>query len=361
MFGGSSPLNTIFYIFWYKKHKMDNDLKSQVLAALEKTVEQAGGKKFHAGYVFNFIHEKNVETIDAITTLSKPIRQRLIDDGYVIDNLKLVETFTDEDGTSKYIFETFDGYHLETVLLNDDGRNTLCISSQVGCRMNCTFCATAKVGFKRSLTAGEIVDQVYKVWPLAGKISNVVYMGMGEPFDNFENVIKSALILNHEKGKNIGARHITISTCGITDRILEFARLGFQFRLAISLHSADEQTRETIMPVSRKWPLKDIICSLKGYTRMTGRRVTFEYCMIEGINDRGPDADALAKLIKPIKCNLNLIEYNEHPGCGFKASSQETIKDFQRMMTERGFEAHTRFKRGVNINAACGQLGLLGG
>ena len=341
---------------------MDNDLKSKLPASLEQAVINSGGKKFHAGYIFSFIHEKNVETIDEITTLSKPIRQKLIDDGYEIDNLKLIETWTDEDGTAKYLFETFDGYRIETVLLNDDGRNTLCISSQVGCRMNCTFCATAKVGFKRNLSAGEIVDQVYKVWPLAGgKISNIVYMGMGEPFDNFDNVITSALILNHEKGRNIGARHITISTCGITDRILEFARLGYQFRLAVSLHSANEKIREKIMPVSRKWPIKDIICSLKGYTRMTGRRVTFEYCMIDGVNDSGPDADALAKLIKPIKCNINLIEYNEHPGCDFKASSQQTIKHFQQMMIDRGFEAHTRFKRGVNIKAACGQLGLLGG
>lgn len=340
---------------------MDNDLKSKLPLELEQTVVEAGGKKFHAGYVFNFIHEKNVETIDQITTLSKPIRQKLIDEGFTISNLKLIESFDDEDGTSKYLFETFDGYRIETVLLNDEGRNTLCISSQVGCRMGCKFCATAKLGFRRNLSAGEIVDQVYKVWPLAGKISNVVYMGMGEPFDNFNNVIASAQILNHEKGKNIGARHITISTCGITDRILEFARLGFQFRLAVSLHSADEKTREMIMPVSRKWPIKDIMCSLKGYTRMTGRRVTFEYCMIDGVNDSGPDADALAKLIKPIKCNVNLIEYNEHPGSDFKASSQEQIKHFQQMMIDRGFEAHTRFKRGVSINAACGQLGLLGG
>ena len=340
---------------------MEKDLKSLLIKDLQEIIVACGGKKFHAGYVFDFIHQKDAEDFEQITPIAKSLRERLAEEGWVIGSLKLVESYKDDDGTAKYVFETFDGYHIETVLLSDDGRHTLCISSQVGCRMGCGFCATAKLGFRRNLSASEILDQVYKVWQEAGKINNVVYMGMGEPFDNYENVINSARILNHPRGRNIGARHITISTCGIPERIHDFTSVDEQFRLAVSLHSAVDQERSRIMPVNKKYPVKKVVAAARTYNHVTQRRVTFEYCMIKDLNDSVHDAVELSRLLKGIKCNINLIEYNEHPGSDLEASSHKTILEFQKSLTDKGFETHTRFKRGKNIKAACGQLGLLGG
>ena len=338
---------------------MTKDLKSLPLYQLEDAVISCGGKKFHSDYIFSFIHTKDAASLDEITPVPKSLREKLAEEGFLINNLKLAESFTDDDGTEKYVFETFDFYKIETVLLTDDDRRTLCISSQVGCRMGCEFCATAKLGFRRDLTAGEILDQVYQVSKVAGKINNIVYMGMGEPFDNYENTITSAKLLNHPKGRNIGARHITISTCGITERILDFAGVEEQFRLAVSLHAANEGDRSQIMPCSRKNPLKEILSAVRSYNKVSLRRVTFEYCMIKDFNDSMAAAAQLAKVLKGIKCNINLIEYNEHPGCKLQASSHSAILKFQKHLIANGFETHTRFKRGRNIKAACGQLGLL--
>lgn len=341
---------------------MDNkDLKSLSHKQLIEAVEQAGGKKFHADYILDFLHNKNTKSLNEITTISKSLRGKLEDDGYYISALELVETYFDDDGTTKYIFKTFDSCRIETVLLEDNNRLTICISSQIGCKMGCKFCATAKIGFKRNLSAGEIVDQVYKVSDLAGKISNVVFMGMGEPFDNYDNTITAAYLLNNPKGRNIGARHITISTCGIPEKISAFAAIGEQFRLAISLHSATDKLRSSLMPCNNKWNTADIIKALKEYYTITRRRITFEYCMIAGVNDSLADAETLYNFLKPVKCNVNLIEYNPHPKCNYKPSKKENINKFQKFLSDKGIETHTRFRRGVNIKAACGQLGLLGG
>lgn len=344
---------------------MDKDLKNKTIAELEEIAVGYGQKKFIGRNIFSFIHQHNASDIINFTTLSKQFRELLVQNGYYISQLNTVEVFADPDGTKKYLFELSDGTRIETVELLDEGRRTLCISTQVGCRMNCQFCATARLRFTRNLTAGEIVDQVIQVekaekdmgkMPMP-RISNVVYMGMGEPFDNYDETIKSVRMLNSPAGKNIGIRHITISTAGIIPGIEQLAKEGMQVRLAISLHAVRDHIREKIMRITKKYPIAPLLDAVKDYQRKTTRRVTFEYVMIKDLNDSAIDARALSKLLTGIKANINLIEYNPHDGCDFAPSNRKTIKAFQQILADAGWEVVTRFKRGQQIKAACGQLG----
>lgn len=339
---------------------MDKDLKNKTVGQLEDLIEQLGHKKYLARYIFSFIHAKDAAKIDDITPLPKALRLQLKEMGFHISRLATVETFTDPDGTVKFLFETSDGVRFESVLLVDGAdrqRRTLCISCQAGCRMACRFCATAHLKFRRNLTAGEIADQVNLASRHFGRISNVVYMGMGEPFDNYDEVIRSVHILNDRNGKCIGQRHITISTCGIIEGIDRFAEEGLQVRLAISLHAATDNVRAKVMAIARKYPLDALMESIRRYQQKTNRRVTFEYCMIAGLNDSTDDARAIASLIKPLKASVNLIEYNPHPKCRFQASGKDKIEAFRDILTQAGFETVVRYKRGRQIKAACGQLG----
>ncbi|MDO8303972.1 MAG: 23S rRNA (adenine(2503)-C(2))-methyltransferase RlmN [Sedimentisphaerales bacterium] len=336
---------------------MEKDLKNKTIVELEDIAVAYEQKKFIARNMFSFIHQHNANDIDQFTTLSKQFRAFLKRDGYHLSQLKTVEVFADPDGTKKYLFELGDGTRIETVELLDEGRRTLCISTQVGCRMNCQFCATARLRFTRNLTAAEIVDQVIQVEKASGKINNIVYMGMGEPFDNYDETIKSVRMLNSSAGKNIGIRHITISTAGVIPGIEQLAEEGMQVRLAISLHAVRDHVREKIMRITKKYPLKPLLEAIMDYQRKTKRRVTFEYVMINGLNDSVADARALTKQLAPIKANINLIEYNPHEGCDFAPSSKKTIKAFQRILADADYEVVIRFKRGQHIKAACGQLG----
>ncbi|MFH1614670.1 MAG: 23S rRNA (adenine(2503)-C(2))-methyltransferase RlmN [Planctomycetota bacterium] len=333
------------------------DLKNNTLTELQSVVESLDCKKYLAGYIFSFIHVKGVNVIDDITPLPRALRKKLVDAGFYISALKTLETFTDPDGTAKFLFEMGDGNRIETVLMVDSERKTLCLSTQAGCKMNCAFCATGKLKFKRNLTAGEIVDQVIAISRQQGKINNVVYMGMGEPMDNYQAVMKSVHILNDPAGLDIGARHITISTCGILQGIEKLAEEKLQIRLAVSLNAANDSTRSKLMAINNTYPLPALIKAIKTYQRRTGRRVTFEYIMINGLNDSSEDAQKLCRLIKDIKANINLIEYNPHTGCEFSASPRDKIKVFRDVLSESGREVHIRYKRGRNIKAACGQLG----
>lgn len=336
---------------------MDKDLKNKSISELEQIIAAYQHKKFLAKNIFSFIHQHNRSDIDQLTTLPKLLRQQMKQDGFFISELKTVEIFSDPDGTKKYLFELGDSTRIETVELFDDERRTLCISTQVGCRMGCQFCATARLHFTRNLTAGEIVDQVIQIEKAGGRINNVVYMGMGEPFDNYHEVIKSVRMLNSAAGKNIGIRHITISTAGIIPGIEDLANEGMQVRLAISLHAVRDHIREKIMRISKKYPLAPMLAAVREYQAKTKRRVTFEYVMINGVNDSAADARALSKLIMGIKANINLIEYNPHDGCDFAPSDRITIKAFAQILSDAGWEVATRFKRGQHIKAACGQLG----
>ncbi len=340
---------------------MGKDLTNKTVGELGAVVGDLGGKSYFGGYIFSFIHTRDVVDISEITPLPKVFRGRLVEEGYYIGRLGLVDRLEDPDGTVKFVFELHDGPRVETVLMRGaegSDRNTLCISCQAGCRMGCSFCATGKLKFGRNLTAGEIVDQVNYVWANCGRISNVVYMGMGEPMDNYDEVLRSVRILNDKNGKNIGQRRITISTCGVTGGIERLAGEGLQVRLGVSLHAATDETRKRIMPIAGRYPLVKLIGSTRKYQRVTGRRVTFEYCMIKGINDSNADAAGVVKLIGSLKANVNLIEYNSHKGCSFSPSDRARIHRFRDILTGDGIETVIRYKRGRSINAACGQLGL---
>jgi len=336
---------------------MDKDLKNKTLSELEKLVIDLGQKKYQARYIFSFIHALDVPDISQITPLAKDFRKQLTDNGFYISKLNTVETFNDPDGTVKYLFELPDRCRIETVLLFDDQRKTLCVSTQAGCVMNCVFCATGKLKFRRNLTAAEIADQVNTVQSKDSKISNVVFMGMGEPMENYDSVIKAVRILNHPQGKNIGIRHLTVSTCGIIPGILKLAQEDIHPRLAISLNAPTNILRSKLMPSNKKYPLEKLLKAVSTYQNITELRVTFEYILIDGLNDTVLYAQMLARLLRGYKCNINLIEYNPHRATTFAASDRAAMKRFAAVLENAGIETTIRLKKGQQINAACGQLG----
>jgi 23S rRNA (adenine2503-C2)-methyltransferase len=336
---------------------MSRDLKDKTLGELEQIVESLGGKKYLAGYIFHFIHTKDAEEISQITPLSKAFREQLAGQGYYISRLSVLNRLTDKDATAKYAFVLGDGGRIETVLLLDGKRKTLCVSTQVGCAMGCAFCATGKLEFTRNLTAGEIVDQLNTVQKDAGRISNVVYMGMGEPLANYAAVIKSIGILNHPKGKNIGIRHITVSTCGLVPAIRKLVSEDLLPRLAVSLNAPTDELRTKLMPINAKYPIADLMAAVRFYQNRTRQRVTFEYVLIKSLNDSAGHAKMLARLLKGLACNVNLIEHNPYPTCKYAGSGSASIREFAAVLDDTGIETTTRFRMGRDIKAACGQLG----
>jgi 23S rRNA (adenine2503-C2)-methyltransferase len=335
---------------------MSKDLKDKTLDELEGIVDGLGQKKYLAGYIFKFIHAQNGYNLSAISTLSKAFRTQLAEQGFFISRLKVVEGLNDPDGSAKFLFELSDGERVEAVLLPEDKRRTLCVSTQVGCAMGCGFCATAKVPLRRSLTAGEIVEQVNLAQQQAGEITNLVYMGMGEPLLNYDAVMKSIRILNHPEGKGIGIRHITISTCGIAPEIRRLAREDIHPRLAISLNAPTDTLRSQLMPINRKYPLAEVLDAVRAYEAGTGQRVTFEYVLIDKINDSALHARLLVKLLRGIRYNVNLIEHNPFAGLEYAASSRQRIARFASALKDAGVETTVRFRMGRGIKAACGQL-----
>jgi len=342
---------------------MSKDLKDKTPGELEKIVESLGGKKYLAGYIFNFIHTKDAEEISQISPLSKSFREQLAGQGYFISRLSILDKLIDKDGTTKYAFGLSDEGRIETVLLLDGKRRTLCVSTQVGCAMGCAFCATGKLRLRRNLTAGEIVDQVNTVQKDTGRISNVVYMGMGEPLANYEAVIKSLGMLNHPKGKNIGIRHITVSTCGLAPEIRRLASEDMRPRLAVSLNAPTDALRTKLMSINTKYPIAELLKAVRFYQSKTRQRITFEYVLIKGLNDSAGHAKMLVKLLKGLACNVNLIEHNPFPKCKYAGAGSARIREFAAALDEAGIETTTRFRMGRNIKAACGQLGAdwLGG
>jgi 23S rRNA (adenine2503-C2)-methyltransferase len=335
---------------------MNRDLKDKTLEELEKVVVGLGQRNYLASYLFKFIHVQNGREIAGISTLSKAFRTQLAEQGYFISQLKIVDTLTDLDGSAKYLFELADGERMETVLLPEEERRTLCVSTQVGCPMGCAFCATGQIQFRRNLTAGEIVDQVNTVEEHAGRITNLVYMGMGEPFLNYDAVLKSIRIVNHSAGKNIGIRHITISTSGIVPGIKKLADEEIRPRLAISLSAPTDALRSKLMPITDKYPIAELLAAVRAYQAKTGQRVTFEYVLIDKVNDSVTHAHLLVKLLRGLMYNVNLIEHNPFSGCEFTGSSRERIQRFASALKDAGVETTIRFRMGRRIKAACGQL-----
>jgi 23S rRNA (adenine2503-C2)-methyltransferase len=348
---------------------VEKDLKSKTVVQLERLVVGLGQPKYIAGYIFSAIQARGITDISAITTLSKSFRAKLVEEGYYISKLEVVDKLTDPDGTVKHVFGLPDGGRIEAVLLFDDDRRTLCVSTQVGCAMGCVFCATGRLGLARNLTAGEIVDQVNLVEidtrcaildarsSIAHRVSNVVFMGMGEPLANFDAVLDAVRILNNSAGRNIGIRHLTISTCGLIEGIERLAEEDIQPRLAISLNAPTDAIRRKLMPIAKKYPMDRLFAAIGRYQRTTRNRVTFEYCLIKGVNDTGLHARMLVKRLRGVMCNVNLIEYNTHEGCNLKPAGREAIKRFAGVLKDAGIETTIRLKMGQTINAACGQLG----
>ncbi len=314
-------------------------------------------KKYYATELFSWLYDKNkrITSFDEATNLKKETREKLKND-FIISNIEIVTVESAKD-VRKYLFKLNDNEHIEAVLMNHDYGNSLCISSQVGCNMGCKFCESGRRKKVRNLTTGEMVEQILKVESDSNlRISHVVIMGIGEPFDNYDNICNFIKIINHSKGLNIGARHITVSTCGLVPKILDFANFPYQVNLAISLHAPNDELRKEIMPIAKAYPLKDLMNAIKIYLEKTNRRVTFEYIMLNGVNDSIDNALELANLLKGINAYVNLIPYNETEALQFKRSNPLTIAKFYDILKKNNITVTIRREFGGTISAACGQL-----
>ena len=334
-----------------KTYLPDMDIKE-----LEKFLKAMGQQKFRAKQIFSWI-ARGAQNFDEMTDLSKQLREELKLSATVSGlniRRKLVSAI---DGTAKYLFELQDGNIIESVLMEYVHGFTACISSQIGCKMGCSFCASTIAGFRRDLSAGEMLEQILAIQRDNGvKIGNVVIMGIGEPFDNYDNVMKFLRLANDPEGLNIGQRHMTVSTCGLVPRILQFTDENTQVNLAISLHAPNDEIRAGIMPVGRKYSIDKIIEACKIYTEKTKRRITFEYALIEGVNDSPENAAELASRLRGMLCHINLIPVNTVKGTGYQQSGRRHIEEFSRLLLKRGLETTIRRELGSDINAACGQL-----
>ena len=322
---------------------------------LIKEFEAAGYKKFMATQVFEWIYDKKEYDFDKFTNINLQNREYL-KNNYSIDFIKIEKVEEDTD-VKKFLFRLLDGQKIEAVLMYHDYGNSICVSSQVGCNMGCRFCESGRLKKVRNLETYEIVEQILLVEKYSKeRIDSVVIMGIGEPFDNYDNIINFIKIINDPKTLAIGARHITLSTCGIVPKIKEFMNLGIQVNLAISLHAPNDKIRNMIMPISHAYPLDVLISTLKEYIEVTGRRLTVEYVMLKGINDSLECASELADLLRGMNAYVNLIGYNETNNIEFKATSQSDIDLFYNELKKRGINVTVRRKFGNKISAACGQL-----
>ncbi len=339
------------------------DLLSMNIAELEEFLASLGEPKYRAGQIFSWMHKGT--DLDGMTNLSKKLRQTLKEKAVV--NLPTVEEklVSKLDGTVKYLFGLYDGNVIESVFMRYKHGNTICISSEVGCPMGCKFCASTIGGLVRRLEPSELLGQVIAAEKDMGeRISNIVMMGIGEPLDNYDNVVKFLELVGAPEGLNIGSRHISLSTCGLVDRIDELAKLDLQITLSISLHAADDETRTSIMPVNKKWNIAALLSACRRYFLATGRRISFEYTLIAGKNDTAEYAGQLAAALKKglfeggrsFPIHVNLIPVNEVAESGFSRSSAEAVQRFAAVLEKNGINATVRRKLGSDINASCGQL-----
>lgn len=311
---------------------------------------------FRAKQIFEWLY-RGAESFDDMSNLSKALRERL-DEKYSVGNLKIEQKFVSHiDETRRYLLQLEDGNYIESVLMKYRHGYTICVSSQVGCAMGCRFCASTRNGKARNLSAGEIIGQVTAVQKdLGERISNIVLMGIGEPLDNYDEVLKFLEIVNHPSGLNIGHRHITLSTCGIVPKIKDLADRQLQITLSVSLHAADNETRSGIMPINRRYDIAALKEACLYYIKKTNRRISFEYTLISGVNDNSAEAEKLLKLIRGMLCHVNLIPVNPVRETGFKQGSRAKIEEFQKILENGGISATIRREMGADISAACGQL-----
>lgn len=331
-------------------------LKNFSLAEMESWMVDQGEKPFRARQLFQWIWDKGIQTFPEAANLSKTFIETLDQTCTLeISEVSQVQT-SNTQGTSKFLIRLTDGQFVETVLIPEERRLTVCLSSQVGCALDCDFCATGKMGLKRNLTSGEICDQLLHVRRFADRpITNIVFMGMGEPFHNYDEVMKAAAIINHETGFGIGARKITISTSGLVPQIRRFADEGHRYKLAVSLNSSDDLTRNRVMPINKKWNIETLIDACKYYVELSRNMFTFEYVLMEGVNDDLEDAHRLKTIANQVFCKVNLIPYNEVVG-EYKRPSNNRIHRFLEEMADAGFPVTVRWSQGDDIDAACGQL-----
>lgn len=332
------------------------DLKDFEYSELEDFLISIGEKKFRAAQIFKWLHQ-GVVSYDEMTDISKPLREKLKEISYV-SYLEIEQKLVSKlDGTVKYLFRLPDGNCIESVVMKYKHGLTICISTQVGCRMGCRFCASTIGGLFRSLTPGEILNQViFAQKDMGERISNIVLMGIGEPLDNYDNVLKFLHNVNNEKGINIGYRHITLSTCGVVPGIDSLAEEKLPITLTISLHAPNDEIRDKIMPVNHKYKINELFRACKDYAEKTGRRLSFEYSLIHGVNDSVKNADELAELVKPLHAHVNLIPVNKVEEREFKKGSKAEINAFLNKLVSRGVNATVRRELGSDIAASCGQL-----
>ncbi len=332
------------------------NIKNYNLEELKEELIKINEKPFRAEQIFKWIYESGVTSFDDMTNLSLDLREKLKKE-FEFHNFKILKKQVSVDGTKKYLFDVLDGNAIETVLMEYHHGKTICVSCQVGCRMGCKFCASTGIKFVRNLTSGEIVEQILAVQrDTNSKISNIVFMGIGEPLDNFENVLKAIQIINNQKGLNIGARHISLSTSGLIPKIYELADKNLQCTLSISLHATDNEKRSSMMPINNKYPIEELIEACKYYIQKTNRRISFEYALAKDNNDNLEDAKQLVKLLKGMLCHVNLIPINKIENGNYIKSTNENIIRFRDYLNSKGITATIRRELGSDIDAACGQL-----
>ena len=332
------------------------NIKDFDLEDLKKELQNIGEKSYRAEQIFKWIFQDKVTSFDEMTNLSLELREKL-KQNYDMHNFNILKKQTASDGTIKYLFDVLDGNAIETVLMKYHHGFSICVSSQIGCTMGCKFCASTGIAFARSLTSGEIVEQILAVERDEGiRISNVVFMGIGEPLDNYENVVNAIRIINNQKGINIGARHISVSTSGLVPNIYRLADENIQCTLSISLHATTDEQRSKMMPVNNLYNIEELLKACKDYISKTNRRISFEYALAKDNNDNLEDAKRLVKLLKGMNCHVNLIPINKIENGKFTKSSNENIIKFRDYLNEHGIVATIRRELGSDIDAACGQL-----
>lgn len=333
------------------------DIESLELEQLQIALAPFCSQKFRSNQIFQWLHKRNCADFDQMSNISAQIKQDLKHNFY-INHIKISKKLVSAiDDTVKYLYELSDGETIETVFMKYHHGNSVCISTQAGCKMGCSFCASTKAGFVRNLTVSEMLDQVYQTEQDTGeKISNIVLMGIGEPLDNYSNVLAFLHVISHPEGHNIGMRHITISTCGIVPKIYDLADEKLQLTLAISLHAPDDWKRSETMPVNKRYPIDPLLKACKYYTQQTNRRITFEYALMRGKNDSAQQAKELAEKLRGLLCHVNLIPINEIKEERYQASTHNSITEFSILLKQYGVHATARRTLGQDINAACGQL-----
>lgn len=337
------------------------DIYSLNLVELEAFILAIGEKKFRAKQVFDWLHRKNADSFDAMSNLSKDLRETLKVRSALPEMKVRTRQASQKDGTIKYLYELSDGQLIETVLMRYEHGNTVCISTQAGCRMGCTFCASGLLGLARNLTVGEMMEQIIQIErDTCERVSNVVLMGTGEPLDNYDNVLKFLYQITDEKGKNLSQRHITLSTCGLVDKIDLLAEEQLQITLAISLHASTDKVRMKTMPIARKYSIDQVLSACEAYFEKTGRRISFEYSLISGLNDSREEALELAHLLsdRSFKCHVNLIPVNDVTENNYEKSDKAHVYRFRDVLIDKHIETTVRRSLGGDIDAACGQLRL---